>query len=114
MSLLAILSAWYRFVTRLQVTTSFALGYGTTHTRVVSIPQGCPHSMRILGLVVAPWCRAVRSNRMIPRALADDLIRYCQFPHGDHPPCIPMNIVPVHPPTLCHCVGSVEINSCPQ
>ena len=30
-------------------------------------------SMRTLGLVVSPWCRVIRANRMIPRALADDL-----------------------------------------
>ena len=38
--------------------------------------------MRILGLVVAPWCRAVRANRMIPRALADDLTTFCTGVHA--------------------------------
>ena len=73
-----LLMAWLRYVQHLQVTTAYVMGFGKTRRRTVSIPQGCPHSMRMLGLVVAPWCRMIRANGMIPRALADDLTAYAE------------------------------------
>ena len=74
---LQLLRAWSNYVEHLRVTAAYTMGLGATVQRVISIPQGCPFSMRFLGMVVAPWCRATRTAYTIPRVLADDMAALC-------------------------------------
>eukprot|EP00969_Alexandrium_andersonii_P085794 3782210-Alexandrium_andersonii.AAC.1 len=41
---------------------SLATGVGARHTRVLSIPQGCPFSMLSLDLVMTIWLRALNDQ----------------------------------------------------
>ena len=50
-----------------------ATGLGAPRRRRLSIPQGCPWSNALLGLLLRPLLLMLRSQNVIPKLLADDL-----------------------------------------
>eukprot|EP00969_Alexandrium_andersonii_P336614 14879160-Alexandrium_andersonii.AAC.1 len=60
----------------LRVRSAFVNGIGEERTRQLSIPQGCPFSMTLLGLLGAGWINFLRDQfaSSVPRCLADDLL----------------------------------------
>ncbi len=57
---------------RLQVGSSL----GEEHKHACSIPQGCPFSMGLVGLLMRPWIMLMREKGVEPRVLADDLFSH--------------------------------------
>ena len=68
-----ILKTYMAFLNTITIYHDYALGLGKPRNRHVSIPQGCPFSMRFLALIIAPWTVLMRVQGTIPRALADDV-----------------------------------------
>eukprot|EP00969_Alexandrium_andersonii_P175331 7753370-Alexandrium_andersonii.AAC.1 len=60
----------------LTVRNFFGAGVGREARRSLSIPQGCPWSMTVLGLVGAPWVRYIGEEfaATTARCLADDML----------------------------------------
>ena len=52
---------WYKaFVENLSVYNTLAGGLGTAYGRRCGIPQGCPFSMMLVGLIMRPWIILMR------------------------------------------------------
>ena len=49
-------------------------GLEEPHAHRCSIPQGCPFSMTMVAFLLSPWARYMRSLKVSPRALADDIL----------------------------------------
>ena len=68
------LSAYSRYHAHDQCRFVMACGVGASFSKRCGIPQGCPLSMRLLGLLLIPWQAMVRACNARPRMLADGLL----------------------------------------
>ena len=55
------------------VRNTIAGGLGEPYFKPTSIPQGDPFSMMITSLLLRPWVMQMKTIKVIPRILADDL-----------------------------------------
>eukprot|EP00969_Alexandrium_andersonii_P266179 11764436-Alexandrium_andersonii.AAC.1 len=71
-----VLRSYAAFMGALRVRHSFADGLGQLRKRELSLLQGCPFSMAILGLITTPWIRCMKElhTASVPRCLADDFL----------------------------------------
>eukprot|EP00973_Karenia_brevis_P084253 11692159-Karenia_brevis.AAC.1 len=69
-----VLTAYINYQEQAQIYFSFAGHIGTPHKHLCGIPQGCPFSMMVIALLLRPWHLLAKAARVIPRALADDLL----------------------------------------
>ena len=61
------------FLTAITIYHDYSLGPGRPRNRPISIPQGCPYSLRFLAFIIAPWTVLMGVQVTNPRALSDDL-----------------------------------------
>ncbi len=71
-----ILNTYQAFLEDLTVRLQIGNTLGVEHKHKCSIPQGCPFSMTLIGLLMRPWIMMMRDKEMEPRVLADDLFFY--------------------------------------
>ena len=74
--------SYIAFIDNITIYHDYALGLGRPRQRPISIPQGCPFSMRFLALMIAPWIKVMEVQGSIPRALADDLATFATEPQS--------------------------------
>ena len=69
-----VLDAYFKYIDNLQIKYQVGKTIGKGHADRCSIPQGCPFSMTIIGLVMVPWVNLMKDLKVDPRVLADDLM----------------------------------------
>ena len=69
-----VLDAYFRYIDNLKIRFQVGKAIGDEHEDRCSIPQGCPFSMTIIGLVMVPWVNRMKEMKVHPRVLADDLM----------------------------------------
>ena len=76
-----VLNGYKAFVENLSVYNSLAGGLGTPYGRRCGIPQGCPFTMMLVGLIMRPWIILMRQVTGIKAfILADDVLVLAQGP----------------------------------
>ncbi len=68
-----ILSTYDNFLEDLTIRQQIGNTLGVEHKHECSIPQGCPFSLSLIGLLMRPWIKVMREIGVEPRVLADDL-----------------------------------------
>ena len=76
---LRILHPYADFLTGLIVYNGLVGCLGQPHKRKCGIPQGCPLSMMVIGILMIAWITIAKSMQLQPRVLADDILI---FAHG--------------------------------
>lgn len=71
---LRVLDAYFGYIDNLKIRYQVGKANGEEHADRCSIPQGCPFSMTIIGLVMVPWINHMKELKVHPRVLADDLM----------------------------------------
>merc|ERR1712218_475549 len=80
-----ILDAYEAFQEQLVIHNRIGHSTGAPHQHRCSIPQGCPFSMALVALLMRPWISSMRSHKVEPRVLADDLFLYAsRMKHAAH------------------------------
>jgi hypothetical protein len=69
-----VLLPYMRYIDSLKVRYQVGSSVGVPHVDRTSIPQGCPFSMTMVALIMIPWIHKMRSMKVEPRVLADDLL----------------------------------------
>ena len=77
-----VLGAYVRYHESLTVRHTLPGGLGEGYARPTSIPQGCPWSMAMLGLLMRPWVLRMRTAGLGARLLADDFQLWAEASHG--------------------------------
>ena len=69
--------AYVRYLAHLKIYNQYGTGLGRPMKRSISIPQGCPLSMRMLAILVRPWLSLSKAMQVVLRSLADDVLFMC-------------------------------------
>ncbi len=79
-----ILKPYMAYLDNLKIHYQICKAIGPPHQDRCSLPQGCPFSMSMVGLLMVPWIRRIREvgPGVEPRCLVDDLMITSQGP--DH------------------------------
>ena len=72
-----LVNTYRNFLEALTVRNTVAGGLGESYTKPTSIPQGDPMSMMVTSLLLRPWVMQMKSLKVKPRILADDLQLMC-------------------------------------
>ena len=68
-----VLETYKAFLEQMSIRQQIGNTLGQEHQHDCSIPQGCPFSMSLIGLLMRPWVGLMRETGVEPRVLADDL-----------------------------------------
>ena len=69
-----ILDPYFSYIDNLEIQFQIGKTIGNPHRDICSIPQGCPFSMTMTALLMVPWVNLMRTMKVEPRVLADDLM----------------------------------------
>ena len=65
---------YFRYIENMQSCFQVGKRIGKPAKDRCSIPQGCPFSMTMIGLITIPWINMMKEKNIAPRVLADDLM----------------------------------------
>ena len=69
----AVVATYEAYQENMKAMNSLAGGLGKPYRKPASIPQSCPLSMALIGLLMTPWIRMMEAGQEQPRVLADDI-----------------------------------------